>query len=432
LKQLLIISPHFPPINAADHQRVRMMLPWLHEFGWEATVLAVKPDYVEGVQDDCLAKSLPRDLRVVRTDAISASWTRRLGVGGLAYRAGRYLKRSGGELLQRERFDAVFFSTTVFPTMAFGPGWKRKFGVPYVLDIQDPWLSDYYEQHPEQRPPGGRLKYSVAHWRAKRLEPSAVRNAAQIVCVSPAYPKMFQTRYPDLLDERFTTLPFAAAESDFEFLRSGDVRQTAFDPKDGKQHWVYVGRGGADMGLSLNAFFHALNRTFSLQPGLRSSLLVHFIGTAYAPKGRGIKTVEPLAVVAGLGDIVREVTGRIPYFEALKCLVDADALFVPGSDDPGYTASKIYPYVLARKPLLAVFHSESTVVDFLKKTKAGAVVGFQTGETVEVVSKRILATGWLASSNVQHPATDWTAFKPFTAREMTRKLCEVFDKATAS
>jgi len=27
------------------------------------------------------------------------------------------------------------------------------------------------------------------------------------------------------------------------------------------------------------------------------------------------------------------------------------------------------------------------------------------------------------------PATDWAAFAPYTAREMTRKLCEVFDKA---
>ncbi len=89
MKNLLIVSPHFPPINAADHQRVRMALPWLREFGWEATVLAVEPEYVEGVRDECLVKTLPADIRVVRTGALSAKWTRWFGVGSLAYRAGR-------------------------------------------------------------------------------------------------------------------------------------------------------------------------------------------------------------------------------------------------------------------------------------------------------------------------------------------------------
>ena len=171
-----------------------MVLPWLCEFGWEATVLAVKPEYVQGVHDECLAKTLPPDLRVVWTNALSTRWTRCLGVRSLAYRAGRYLRHAGSELLRCEPFDALFFSTTVFPTMAFGPEWKRQFRVPYVLDFQDPWLSDYYEEHPQQRPPGGRLKYAFARWRAKCLEP---RQSAKphIVCVSPAYPPMFQRRY---------------------------------------------------------------------------------------------------------------------------------------------------------------------------------------------------------------------------------------------
>jgi hypothetical protein len=431
LKRLLIISPHFPPINAADHQRVRMMLPWLQEFGWEATVLAVKPGYVEGVQDESLTKTLPSDLRVVRTDAFSASWTRRLGVGSLAYRAGPYLKRAGGELLRRERFDAAFFSTTVFPIMAFGPEWKKQFGVPYILDFQDPWLSDYYDEHPEVQPPGGRLKYRFARWRARHLEPLAVRDATHILCVSRAYQTMLQRRYRDLANQTFTTLPFAASESDFSFLLSSNVRQTAFDPNDGKQHWVYVGRGGPDMALPIKALFHALNRVLSERPELRNCLIVHFIGTTYAPKGRGVKTVEPLAIEAGLTDIVSQITDRIPYFEALKCLVDADALFVPGSDDPGYTASKIYPYILAKKPLLAIFHAESSIVEILRKTKAGTLVAFHTGDTAEAISERILATGWLVAPEARRPITDWTEFKPYTAREMTRVLCEVFDKASS-
>ena len=41
MPRLLIISPHFPPINAPDMQRVRMSLPHFVDAGWEVVVLTV-------------------------------------------------------------------------------------------------------------------------------------------------------------------------------------------------------------------------------------------------------------------------------------------------------------------------------------------------------------------------------------------------------
>jgi hypothetical protein len=248
---------------------------------------------------------------------------------------------------------------------------------------------------------------------------------------------MLKGRYSRLGDEDFTVLPFGAAESDYAHLRSNPVRQTFFDPGDGKRHWVYAGVCGDYMAFALRSLFTALRGVIESQPGLRKELRLHFIGTAYAPKDRAQRTVEPLAREAGLEDIVSEVTDRIPYFEALQCLLDADALLMPGSDDPGYTASKIYPYILARKPLLAVFHEKSSVVGILQKTRAGTVVPFSSADTVQAASDRILASGWLQSlipdssrrsqTKADLPSTDWSAFEPYTAREMTRRLCEVFD-----
>ena len=40
----------------------------------------------------------------------------------------------------------------MFLSMPLGVSGER-FGVPFVLDIQDPWLSDYYETHPEATAP---------------------------------------------------------------------------------------------------------------------------------------------------------------------------------------------------------------------------------------------------------------------------------------
>ena len=42
--------------------------------------------------------------------------------------------------------DLIFFSTTQFDAFSLGPTWKRKFGVPYVLDYHDPWVNNYYRE----------------------------------------------------------------------------------------------------------------------------------------------------------------------------------------------------------------------------------------------------------------------------------------------
>src|SRR5882672_7859424 len=86
-RRVLIVSPHFPPINAPDHQRIRMSLPHFAEFGWEPTVLAVSPEYVEAVEDRSLLRTVPESTRVIRTRAFPVKQTRHLGVGNLGLRA---------------------------------------------------------------------------------------------------------------------------------------------------------------------------------------------------------------------------------------------------------------------------------------------------------------------------------------------------------
>ena len=125
-RRVLIVSPHFPPINAPDHQRVRMSLPYFEEFGWRPTVLAVRPEDTEGSADPWLEHTLPTNVEVIRTTALPVRWTRRIGLGNLGLRALVPFWREGNKLLGRERFDAVYFSTTMFPVMALGPWWRRR------------------------------------------------------------------------------------------------------------------------------------------------------------------------------------------------------------------------------------------------------------------------------------------------------------------
>ena len=51
MKKLLIVSPHFPPINAPDMQRIRMSLPYYRKCGWDPVVLTVDDDLQDGVRE---------------------------------------------------------------------------------------------------------------------------------------------------------------------------------------------------------------------------------------------------------------------------------------------------------------------------------------------------------------------------------------------
>ena len=378
-RRVLIVSPHFPPVNAPDHQRVRMSLPYFEEFGWRATILTVRTEDLEGATlDPLLDRTVPAGTDIVRVGVLPARWTRRLsGLGGLAWRTWPFLWRAGCRILKKERFDVVYFSTTQFPLMSLGPRWKRRFGVPYVVDFQDPWLSDYYDRPGAPPPPGGRLRYGLANTLARALEPSVVREAGHIIAVSPAYVETFLQRYEQWLDpSQFTVLPFGAPENDFELLAGMNMSQTVFDANDGRRHWVYVGVIAPAMRRTLNLLFGALHDVREREPARWADVRLHFIGTSYAPPDRAEKSVEPIAQACGVGDLVEERTWRVPYFEALRLLLDSEVVMVIGSDDPGYSASKLYPCLLSRKPLLALLHENSPAVAILHEAGVKRIMTF--------------------------------------------------------
>ena len=136
-------------------QRVRQSLPFFKELGWEAEVIAVDPKYVEAYSiDELLLQTIPGYIKVHHVKAWQASKTRRFGLGSLSMRSYTHFKKKGNELLKNGRFDLIYFSTTAFHVMALGPYWKKKFKVPFILDIQDPWRNDFYLDKPKsQRPP---------------------------------------------------------------------------------------------------------------------------------------------------------------------------------------------------------------------------------------------------------------------------------------
>lgn len=420
MKRLLVVSPHFPPVNAPDHQRVRSMLPHLRELGWEPSVLAVSPGSVLGANlDPILERTYPADLEVLRVDALPLVWTRPFGFGTLGLRALPAIAKKGASLLRQRKFDAVFFSTAQFTLMALGPRWQRTFRVPYVLDFHDPWLVDRAAARGTQRPGG--WKYRFAQWQAALLEPLAVRKAAHCLCVSEAYPKMLRQRYPEMEATRFSVIPFAASEEDHKVaLEFGE--QGIFDPHDGRIHVVYTGIIEAPFLKPLRTFLAGLARAIAKLPAARK-LAVHFVGTTYAPHPASEGIVATESRNLSLTDFVDEHRPRIPYFSALKCWHDARALLVFGSADAGYVPSKLEPSLATGRPLLALF--DPAAPSSQRLADAGVWIAGLEGEAAEERVQEFLL-GLCTGT----PSHDVPRLPAFGAAQMTAKIARVFDQCT--
>ena len=423
MKKALIVTPNWPPISLPDMHRVRIALPFFSEFDWQPLILKINPDEQIGIKDEELCQTIPHKIKTWQSGCIPKKWVRWFGLNSIGLRSILHLAHLGDHIIEQEKPDVVFFSTTMFPLMILGRYWHWRYKIPYILDFQDPWVS--YYQGSDRESVYRSWKYKLSQLSANILEPLTVKAASQIISVSSYYVETFLTRYTSLQREQFTLLPFGAAETDFQYLQQSPQQQSLFNPHDEQQHWVYVGRGGNDMFFALRCLFRALQRQREQNPQKFSKLKLHFIGTNYAPGKLAQKNVEPIAAEFGLEDLVAEYPHRIPYFAALQCLLDADVLIVPGSDDPGYSASKIYPYILAKKPLLAIFHQQSGVVDVLRSTQAGTIVTFKTKDNLETIALAIQAQ---LSNLAQIPNTNWSAFNLYTARYMCQRLCAVFDR----
>jgi len=408
-------------------QRVRMSLPYFQTFDWEAEVVTVNENFNDVTKDELLLETIPQSIKVYKVKAFSKYYTSKVGLGSLAIRSIWFYLVKVNKLLKTNSYDLIYFSTTQFPVCVLGVYWKHKFGVPFVIDMQDPWHSIYYQNKPRREQPS---KYWFSYRFNKFLEPLAMKKVDGLISVSKAYIKTLQHRYKETLRVPVSVITFGASEKDFVIARKNmSLLKSAFIRKEGQTHLVYVGRGGNDIQEALRILFTAFKKGLLEDPELFKRLNFHFLGTSYAPNGKGNATIKPLATEMGVLQFIEEKTDRISYFDGIKTLLDADGLIIPGSNDPEYTASKIFPYILAKKPLLAIFNPLSSASDILRECNAGSTVNLLDAEEAILNTYSFLLH--LLRDPIYRNETNWDKFNSYSAENMTRRQCELFDLVIA-
>jgi hypothetical protein len=400
-----------------------MSLPYFKEFGWEAEVVTVYDNYVDMVKDSLLLESIPNDIIIHQVNAFSKKWTSKIGLGSLALRSLWFYRKKVNQLLSSKKFDLIYFSTTEFPVCILGSYWKNKFSIPYVIDMQDPWHSDYYLNKPNSERP---KKYWFSYRLHKFLEPIAMKNVDGLISVSEKYIKTLKDRYVNLANVPAKVITFGANEQDFIIAQANSEKlKLLYKPSTTQLNLVYVGRGGYDMRDAVQILFKAFKTGLENEPELFEKIHFHFIGTSYAPAGKGTPTISPIAEAENISNYVEEFTNRIGFYESIKQLITADGLIIIGSNDSGYTASKLYPYILAKKQLLGIFNEKSSAAKIMTDCNAGDLISFNDNQNEAYLKLHHFIT----KIKKQVPiSTNFTDFEPYTACFLTKSQVQLFNE----
>ena len=417
-RRVLIISPHFPPVNAPDMQRVRVSLPYFVEAGWEVTVLTVNDPTPTAPREAELEATVPAAVRVRRVHCLSRAWTRWLGVNNVALRSLPFLFFAGCRLLRGRRHDVVYFSTTMFIVLPLGRLWKLLCGVPYVIDLQDPWVSDYYERPGAPRPPGG-WKYALARNSGRVLEGWTMRGVSHLISVSADYLETLCRRYPWLRSTPATVLPFGSPDRDLQ-LAAGRLKTRPPLLPAGGVRLAFAGALGPGMLGAVETLFAAMVE--ARRAG--GPVSAWFFGTSYSPRAGGRPATLALAAQYGLQDCVHEQPARLRYFDALQVTLEADANLLFGSSDLAFTPSKILTLLAARRPVVALAPAGSALVPRLAELGQRCVVFPETGPDAASIRETVT---WLRAL-VPHPADvpPADAAGCYSARAVAARQLDIF------
>jgi hypothetical protein len=421
----IILSPYFPPSTLAGVHRARHLARRLPAHGWRPIVIRADERLYAEPGDPALAELVPSDLEQVRAGALPAGLTRLVGIGDIGLRALPHLAKALAGTIARERPEAVLITGSPFYPMRLAPWLRRRFGVPVILDFQDPWVS----AHGATWPFGS--KAWAAHRLAAALEPGAVRAASWVTSVSEIQNREMAARYPWLDATRMSAIPIGGDGADFAALRAGAPAPGLIDPD--RINFSYVGTFLPRAEPLARRLFEALALLRGRNPALAGRLRFNFIGTSNQPDGVGGARIRPLAEAAGVADLVAETPRRVPYLDALGVLAHSQALLLIGSDEPHYTASKIYPALLSGRPWLSLFHQASSAHAILQSAGGGLAHAFADPAGLEALTPALAdALERLATAPETLGAASPDAIAPYTADAVAGRFAEVFDKAARS
>jgi len=355
-RKVLFISYIYPPLGMGGVYRSAKFVKYLPDFGWEPVVLTVKlgkRHRQKHNMDLSLQEEVSR-ARVHRTPSFeprlwgslpsrlgfSDKWLLRIPdrqVGWLPFAV-----KAGMRIIGKEKIDAIYSTSVPYTDHLIGYLLHRKTKLPWVADFRDPWTLHRAYTSP-----------SSIHGKLEdRMERAVLEHASRVVTAWDGIRDGFLGKYPDITSEKITTITNGFDPEDFQ----GVV------PKSFPRFTILFSGAIYQPVVPISPLIAGLKR---LDPGVLDQLDVLLVGRvsphedAFIRKS-GLKALKKLPYV--------------PHREFVSYLLGAHVLLLLRERERRVLPGKIFEYLRAGKPVLAVIPPDSDAAQFLERTGTGTQV----------------------------------------------------------
>jgi len=420
MPRVLLITYHFPPRPTIGSLRTGGLVKYLPQFGWDPIVLA--PQLPAGARPPVrLIETEYRDVLTEVKARLGMSRSRglhdQLGLSFSTVPGSRrwhtraidwvaslitfpdetkgwipFGKSALDQLAGTEKIDLIITSSPPLTTQLLGAYAKRILKCPWIADLRDLWAG----------PPSPLTRNAFLQ---KRLELKTLGQADALVTVSD--------QWADFLRARYKSKPVSCIVTGFD----ADDQDTSARQLSRHFSITYAGNlyGGRRDPTPL---FQALQELF--QQGLMSPefVRVRFYGSR--------DTWLPALIERyGLQAVV-EVNGIIPRNEVLQRQTESQILLLLAMNiatDEGCYPGKLFEYLAARRPIMAIGGLKGATSELLTRTGAGV----QLFSTEEIRNFLLTAYRQYRDRGSVTYAGVASEVEQYTHRDMTRRFGELLD-----
>ncbi len=293
-------------------------------------------------------------------------------------------------ILEKESIDTIITTGPPHSVHLIGYHLKQQIGIQWIADFRDPWTSIGYHT---------KLKLTIkSQQKHKRLEHLVLNTADKIVVTSKTTKKEFQG---------ITDKSISVITNGYDSDHKGS---TSLDSKFTISHIgsLLSGRNPENLWKVLAELIHEneqFARNFKLQlAGVVSDDVLHSIYTS------------------GLKDNM-ELIGYVSHKEALKIQQESQVLLlveINSKQTTGILPGKLYEYMAARRPILAVGPSDWDASAIIAETKSGAFFDYFS----ETHLKNVILE-WFDAFQNNSLNPDSTGLEKYSRRELTRELSKL-------
>lgn len=407
-RTVLLIAFHYPPCQeSSGYLRALAFSRDLPEFGWNPVVLTASTRAYSRTDEKQCAR-IPESVPVVRAFARDArehlSFRRRYpSLLAVPDRCSSWMLGAvpaGLTAIRRYR-PKIIWATQPNPTaFCVAHALHRLTGLPWIADFRDPISV----------PDDNRWAWRACRW----IERKTVYGCSRAVFTAPGAASLHAGRYPDIPMERWTVIPNGYDESDFDGLAS-------MPPVAGEGPLRLVHSGALyTEGRDPQALFAAIAGLKASQGLSGRDLQIILRATEYDE--------HHLALIrrAGIDDIVR-VEPAVSHQEALAEICGADGLLIlQGRMHNGQIPAKVYEYLRARRPILALTDEASDTAKILREAGINSIVSMDHSDAIAAVLANFMSKIRMGVA----PIASSTALARHSRKARAQQLADVLNEVS--